>query len=195
MNSGEEIESLFKGVSWTGNSSIHRSHFMEKVLPIVGAPQKIMTMIVHGKMPEQLWDMYFDLFPEVEWLLNGEEFKVLTLLDIYRHLMGQGDSHSEKKLKNPATGNVFHRLCLRGKFVGGIRFWTHNHYEERTVVGWRFRWEKQDEAEETTRIKTRNKVDVAIEEWEAIQIKLDIPEPTEDQISENAGKVRVITED
>jgi hypothetical protein len=196
MGYGDKIQETFPNVNWTGSSDIHRSHFMERVLPVpFEKKNETMTLVVHGHLAEQMWDMYQEMFPDSEWLLSPDEFKKLTLLDVYRHLNGEGDSFTEKKLVNPSTGNQFHRLVIHGDLIGGIRYWAHGAYDYRTAIGWRFRWERLAEDEDTVRIKTRNKVEVAVEEWEKIAAKLAIPEPTEAQIADAVDKIRVAEDD
>lgn len=192
MGIGEKIAQTFPEVQWTGSSDIHRSHFMEKVVPVsFDKKNETMTLVVHGHLVEQLWDMYQEMFPDSEWLLSPEEFKQLTLLDVYRHLNNEGDSFTDKKLVNPATGNQFHRLVIHDGLIGGIRYWAHGAYDYRTAIGWRFRWEKLPEDEESVRIKARNKVEVAVEEWEKIAAALAIPEPTEAEMEAAVEKVKV----
>lgn len=200
---GEKIEHRFPEVQFTGQSPRHRS--LAGRLQLKGTfdnEKQLMTAVYHAKLGDFLWEYYHEAFPELNWQVSQEEFTMIVLVDVYRHLMKQGDSKLATKIKNPSTGNVFHRLATLDDMVGGIRLWNgHNDQtndgEGCTEWGFRFRIaglndETEDGETETTEtlgVKVRVKVVQTEIEAEQIIAHLELAEPTPKKI--RAAKTRV----
>lgn len=206
------IDQTFPQVHWTGRSDIHRSWYRQASMGF-GGPRyhsRIMKAIEHSKFGHYVYDMLQEQFTGCEWLMDEQEFHQLLMVDMYRSLKGLDPSESNQKLKNPRTGNVFHRLALKnGSVVGGIRFWCnsfgpgapednedgHKDYNGETSVGFRFRVELINEDEGTVRAKARLKVAEAVSQYQPIMEELMIGEP-DDQEKESARKtMRIVAED
>lgn len=165
---------LFPNVAWTGGSSIHVSFYRSSSMKDMGDDEALKTLY-YGQVGRTIWSLLQDKFGACEFILSRTEFVNLFLVDAVRHLKGQGDSYSPKKLKNPNTGNVFHRIAFLEDIMGGIRFWCDRHHGG-IEVGFRFRIEKKKD-EETQRLKTRQVVDAAQIEVQEIIKQIEIAEP------------------
>lgn len=191
MGVGAKIEQMFPSVKWNGSSDIHRSICRDKAIPEdKGEFVKVMTLLVHGQFAEQLWGALQENFSSLDWMLSADEFRALVLVDIYSHLTGQGDSKSEKKIKNPKTGNVFHRLAIKDDIVTGIRFWVGG-WGNNMTIGFRFRLAENDDSQDGTKKKARAKIDSALVSLVPIMDSLKIADPSNVEQEVAHKKVRV----
>lgn len=178
----QAIEQAFPDVSWTGghSSPIHRSWMNSFHMPVGGKRSygKVMTVMAHSQTGQMLWDVLQETFTGCEWLLTGEEFEQLMLVDVWRHMNDKGDSASKGKIKNPRTGNVFHRLMLRDHMVGGIRFWVSD-FTDAMSIGFRFRVAVIDETQSDARVGARQKVAEAQAEYPEMVELLGLSEPSD----------------
>ncbi|QIN95297.1 hypothetical protein DLP3_134 [Stenotrophomonas phage vB_SmaS_DLP_3] len=176
MSFGQYIESQFPGVKWNGSSSIHRSicgNF--GIDQEIGSIGEAMAIIHKSAMGLALWNYLQGKFGEMDWQVVAEEFRAIILMDTYRHLNGEGDTKNPQKLRNPATGNVFHRLAIKGDIVGGVRIW-HNHGLN---FGFRFRLAGMDKDDhQSVPLIARKKAEDSIKLAKELVQKFNIPEPT-----------------
>lgn len=191
MNAGEHIANLFPAAKWTGGSAIHRSRALFKHFEGHQPPAKTMKRMMKEHTANQLWAFLHHTFPNGDWMLCEDEFVALFTQDVWGWLTGHGSTASQKMLKNPNTGNVFHRLVLYpGNIVGGMRFWTEkagNHLQ----FGCRFRLETMQEAETKTRQTIRESVEKAVKVSAQIHEMLEVSAPYE----EETVKIRVKEEE
>lgn len=178
-------------LNWTGRSDIHVSIFKECI--ILGSAEDssvLLSRLDKGKVGYAIYTYLTTRLEQVEWLISADEFNTLFLVDMYRHLNNQGDTKADSKLQNPITGNVIHRLGLRGDLVGGIRFWVAENnnalglYTGYSNVGWRFRLERLTlENEEPIRVRAREIIE---ESQMMIEMVLDsfmaVAEPTKQEM-------------
>lgn len=165
--------SVFPTVKWTGGGAIHASVALQSELPVPPrASREIMHVMLQANFPGMIMNKLLHLFPGVEWLLSPEEFSTLVLVDFHRMLRGQGAVATEKRLRNPVTNNVFHRIALKpdAEFVGGIRFWATPAIDRKTLVGFRFRL--QELIGEPARQQVREHIRAQIEALEAEMIDI-----------------------
>lgn len=168
----QKIEYNFPG-KWTGGSHIHRSlsskvyHCKEVTL------RGVLKGMIETNVPTKLWSFLQHRFHNCEWLLSAHEFFAIMIQDVHGWLGGNGSSVTPKMLKNPATGNIFHRIALFGNIVCGIRFWA-----EDGKVYYRFRLEEQKEEDNKTRSTTRIHAEKALKALEQLIVELEIKEPT-----------------
>lgn len=147
MSFKEKVSSVFPQAEWTGGSSIHVSIARSAEVPMAfDEPRKIMAEMLHQNFGGYVYRTIVKYCPDMEWLMPVEEFQSLLMVDFYRMLHGQGAIHTEKRLKNPKTGNVFHRVTLMEQhaLVGGIRVWIMPGNVDTISIGWRFRLEGQN---------------------------------------------------
>lgn len=179
------IKSVFPNVEWTGESHIHCSFARGVSLPPVSNPA-VISMLQRAKIGRNIWNMLQKLFPNMEWIITGEDFENFLLVDCWRHLHGLGDSDSDKKLTNPSTGNRFHRIALGQNLVGGIRFWCDRYSEESSPsFGFRFRVQMQDEEDDKTRTRTRATCEAMEEAMNPITAEIvQLAEPPKEVVTE-----------
>lgn len=170
---GEKIAKIFPGTPWTGKSGIHRSLAASLHLSKQLTPRQVMKLLIHQNAGKKVWNLLHKYFDMMEWLVSEEEFTALMLQDVYGHLQGQGSTKSPKMLKNPVTGNVFHRMALVSDIVGGIRYWTHGYQE----ICFRFRLERQMEEEDKTRNTIRAMAEAAVVVMEDLKVELELSQP------------------
>lgn len=146
MHFKEKASLVFPKAEWTGGSSIHASIARGATIPLsFSNPRKLMAVLKHQNFGGYVYRTILKYCPDMEWLMTVEDFQNLLLVDFYRMLHGQGAVETEKRLKNPKTGNVFHRITLveASAIVGGIRVWLIPEDENHCTIGWRFRLEDQ----------------------------------------------------
>lgn len=189
MNAGQKLAKMFPGVPWTGGSEIHRSIARSHQWDINFSHHDIMQWAMYDGIGYEILARMKKYFPGTEWLLNEEEFCAIFYTDFYCHLKGHGSTKSPNMLRNPCTGNKFHRMVLGGNnMVGGIRYWVEEGYRQ---IWFRFRWEEQieEEEEETTRLTIRNTAEEALKNMEHITEELQIKEPDVTEKVELKGKI------
>lgn len=176
----------FPQVEWTGESGIHVSYAAQAILPIPFHEAKTLLKVLDkAKIGGTLWRRFYSMFPETEWLLDSDEFHKLLMADMARFLAGLGPLETPHKLRNPVTGNRFHRMALFKENVGGCRFWLEPTMGERTMFGFRFRWEslKSADEEENVREDARERIRIAAEEYQKVENTImDVAEPPQDQL-------------
>lgn len=167
MSYYDDISSVFPGVDWHGGSKIHVSVAAGGSLKI---PFENRALILYLLQEKQLgWAIWRNLqakFGKMEWLLDGDTFSKLFLVDVDRNLQGLPTSDSPDRIKNPATGNLFHRIALLPPYIGGVRFWAVEIGGE-TCIGYRFRIVKQLTDEEEANVREEARV-------RAAQVEVDI---------------------
>lgn len=185
MSFVNKASAYFPNVDWHGQSQIHVSVCWDSDMPYTKKEAPIiLTRLEKKKVAEGIWGSLQDRFGSMEWLITGEGFKNLFFVDISRHLKGVGDSPSAHKLKNPETGNRFHRIALIGNLVGGVRFWAKGTDSSHVHVGYRFRIEKQNENEEKTRDRAMREQEEIKQEAIEIMAELDLKEPSKEKAEE-----------
>lgn len=156
MHFKEKASLVFPKAEWTGGSSIHASIARGATIPLsFSEPRKLMAVLKHQNFGGYVYRTIVKYCPDMEWLMPVEDFQNLILVDFYRLLHGQGTLATEKRLKNPKTGNVFHRTTLveTSSIVGGIRVWLVPEDEDSCTIGWRFRLE--DQVSESVNIRAK----------------------------------------
>lgn len=169
------------GTEWNGNSDMHVSVCFNGTIPLSATSQQkqILHLLESKNVGSYIFRHLSKRFSKLTWILTPEEFTAVFLVDCYRHMNGESDSRSPKKIKNPNTGNVFHRVAVVDDIVCGIRFWCDPCGDE-TILGWRFRITKMDEAEEETRRRTRELSVEAVEQMDELhEFIFDVKEPSE----------------
>lgn len=190
MTIGEKIEQKFTRVKWTGRSTIHRSLAATVAVPGIEEeltiPQTV-EAVYHSKMGFQLFDFLTEKFHQFNWQISAEEFNALFIQDVYRHLSGEGDTQVPTKIRNPNTGNVFHKLATLEDLVGGVRIW-HN---AALSFGFRFRIAALTNADGDVPVSARLKAVEAMQKAKEVLASFEIAEPTETQVKV-AARVRII---
>lgn len=188
-NFGAYIEQQFPGVAFTGGSSIHRSKMGQLGMPSQGHDiAKLMAAIHHGAIGLALWDHLMKWFSEMDWQVTPEEFRAIILVDVFRHLNGEGDTKDPSKIRNPSTGNLFHRLATRNDIVGGVRLW----HEHDLQFGFRFRLAKMtDDDKKNVPLIARKKALTSITVAEEVVQKFKIAEPTPEEVKKIRASVYV----
>ena len=198
MGFSSTANKYFPGTEWYGESGIHVSVCTNLCLPLNYHEHKkeILALLTKQSFGHAVFRHLFKKFPDMVWLLSAEEFSNVFMVDCYNHLLGRQDSRSPGKLRNPNTGNKFHRLGLIGTMVCGIRFWCDNYSGDETCLGWRFRIQSQDEAEEETRRRTREKVTEAEELMEElVEYMFDVKELAPAKLSQAEAMLCTIEND
>lgn len=187
MGFAQVAGSYYPDIFWDGQSDIHVSICSQNTIPFSRSQWKeVMACFAKAKYGQSLFRALNRKFDNTEWLVSGEEFSSIFMTDLYRHLNNIGDSISETKLKNPSTGNVFHRIAIRDNLVGGIRFWVEDAHSGVGLgndlrLSWRFRIQAlvSNKEEEEVRIRSR---DIVAEAESMLEMVLDsfmeINEPT-----------------
>jgi hypothetical protein len=156
MHFKEKASLIFPKAEWTGGSSIHASIARAAAVPLpFNDPKIVMATLVHQNFGGYVYRTILKYCPDMECLMSVEDFQNLLLVDFYRLLHGQGTKETEKRLKNPKTGNVFHRVTLveASGIVGGIRVWLMPETNSTSNIGWRFRLE--DQVSESVNIRAK----------------------------------------
>lgn len=178
----------FPQAEWTGESDIHVSHARQGYLPVPFHEAKLLLKYFDkAKIGGTIWRQLYAMFPETEWLLDSDEFHKLIMADLARFLAGLGPLETPHKLRNPVTGNRFHRMSLFKENVGGCRFWLEPSAGERVLFGFRFRfrWEsiKSADEEENVREDARERIRIAAEEYVKVENTImDVAEPPQEQM-------------
>lgn len=134
-----QISGVFPGVSWQGQSGIHVSVCGGGLMSIPFSERGTILKVLHEKnVGNAIWQFLMARFSKMEFLMEGDTFSKLFLVDVDRNLRGLPTSESPDRIKNPATGNVFHRIALLPPYVGGVRFWAEDFFGD-THIGFRFR--------------------------------------------------------
>jgi hypothetical protein len=180
---------LFNFDGWHGLSHIHVSVCNESSYPL--PPMPVFKVVYKKQYAADLWRALQKRFPHFEWLLTKQQFEDRAYVDWYQHAKGMGDTQEETKLKNPTTGNVFHRVAFHKDtgLVAGIRFWCDDVSGYGTEFGWRFRIQMLDEAEVEMRVRIAEQAVRDREVMEEVEVEFNSQPLTE---SEEAQKVREV---
>lgn len=183
---GEKIAALFPRVQWTGGSDIHRSLVLVFEMQNLHDAGDVLKAAYHAKLGAMVWEFYHEKFGKLQWELPQEEFEALIFTDLYRHLHGDGDTQNPKKLKNPVTGNVFHRVAKLQDIAGGVRLWLAD-----DKICLRFRLAEAGDDHEQEVKKTRVKSINALAEQQKIKDEFKINEPSEAESEHASHRVRI----
>lgn len=171
MGIKQQVSKVFPKAEWTGESSMHVSIYREGFLEISFEKRaEVLYSLTENKIGHSIWEFLQARFSAFEWLLEPETFEKLFLVDVDRQLQGLAPSSSPNQIKNPSTGNVFHRIALLPPYVGGIRFWCYGGYGSGTMIGFRFRIVKleNDDEEIIVRDECRAKEALVIEQVSSV---------------------------
>ena len=171
MSFKSKAQNLFPHAVFTGGSGIHASIARQGMVPLdFSQPRLVMKTIKEAKFSAYVDRVINKHCPHMEWLISGDEFNDLLMVDFYRLLQGMSTLETKQRLKNPSTGNYFHRITLMEEemVVGGVRVWLIP-YGEQTSIGFRFRLEGITEEVAKVRQKARQKA-VATEQ-EIIEVQ------------------------
>lgn len=190
MSFGDHIAAQFPHVKWTGQSHIHRSlagdiSMKKKQNQSIN---QIMSDVHHSAIGLALWDFLLGKFGDMDWQVSAEEFRAIILVDVARHLNHEGDTQDPTKIKNPNTGNVFHRLAIRGDIVGGVRIWHQNEL----TFGFRFRLAQMSVPDKQhVPVIARQKAISSIKMQESVIKKYTIAEPSVEEVKKLRESVHV----
>ena len=143
----------FPNAVWTGGSHIHTSIARAGDIPYsMDEPRKMMAMLTTQKFSGYIYRTIQKHCNPMEWLMTLEEFDNLLMVDFYRLLQSKPTHETPKRLRNPKTGNWFHRVALAEdvQIVGGVRVWLIDQGTS-TNIGWRFRLESMNTEAPTIR--------------------------------------------
>lgn len=175
-----QASAVFPNVSWMGQSGIHVSVCGGGLLDIPFKNRSLILYMMHDKkVGAAIWDFLQARFNKMEWLAEKDTFEKLFLVDVDRNLRGLPTSESPDRIKNPATGNLFHRIALYPPFVGGVRFWAEN-YGGESHIGFRFRLVKLANENEETDVREesrRREEQVVLEVASAYDAIMEVSEP------------------
>lgn len=170
MSFPSKASHLFPNAEWTGRSEIHVSIAKAETMPLgVDSARPLMAALQEAQVGYKIMSMLARRLPGMEWLMDAESLHSLLMVDCYRLLHGQGTSDTPKRLRNPRTGNRFHRIALMESesIVGGIRVWLTAGYGQ--VSFWfRFRIEQQENEATHERVKATALVESVQEEFNLI---------------------------
>lgn len=173
---------VFPKAVWTGGSHIHGSYASAFVVPASVPVKMLLHKLYQSGFGKVLFEAISKNFPDIEWMISPEEFSQICLVDYARILSGKPPSNSRKELVNPETKSRFHRMALKGGFVGGCRFFIANGGGVRHIA-FRFRWERMVSEEDTVRASSRESV-AEVEKEYAVMEKtfMEIPEPYSEKV-------------
>ena len=162
----------------TGKSDKHVSVALFSALPYPDrSPNAALAKVEDYGVPKLLWDFIHQNNPGVTWYVSFREFRALMLYDMHSILTaGYVKSLKDDHLKNPNTGNKYHRLGEVGGFVVGVRFFIFDKEQWDCGPGFRVRFELATNEGQNECEATRAKIDTAVKEVEAMPF-LNIPEP------------------
>lgn len=162
MSFYNKVSSIFPGVSWQGQSDIHVSICGGGILPIhFKKKTEIMYYLQQKKVGYAIWNQLQSKFEDFEWLLDGDTFNKLFLVDVGLNLSGKKTSDTPDRIKNPATGSLFHRISLGYDLVGAIRFWAnpvgYDENETYVEIGWRVRIVAKKDAKDEENVREESR--------------------------------------
>lgn len=163
------------GPGWHGRSHIHVS-VCKDITVNHEDPMVVFKAAYKLKLATDIWRKLQHRFKSFEWLLKQAQFEDRAYVDWYQHAKGMGDTQDESKLRNPETGNVFHRVALSEEhnLVAGVRFWC----DEASVpglveFGWRFRIQALEEESEKVRVRVAEQAVADRIKVEEIEVELN----------------------
>lgn len=170
----------FPHAKWTGGGAIHASIYRQGEVPIpFSKPRVIMKSLMESQFCLSIMRVIVKNCPDMEWLMSPEQFEQLLLVDYHRLLKGGTTQETKFRLKNPSTGNLFHRCSLvpDSDMVGGVRVWVADigawSTEEGggTQLGFRFRLESLYGESEHKKVRQKAAEQVIENEAEMSEIK------------------------
>jgi hypothetical protein len=171
---------VFPDAVWTGGSDIHASIARGGLVPSTDLNLILKSMVANGFFGyiQRVMNKHC---PGMEWIISPEDFENLLLLDSHRLAHGQETLETKARLRNPSTGNYFHRVTILEdkNIVGGVRVWL-DPVSDGTQVGFRYRLERiipegeetQEEAAQRIRARTSQQVLEEVSEAEALKENL-----------------------
>ena len=185
-------QSRWPHVAFTGGSSIHASRADSVGTAWIDPhdPRFSFRNIRDSKATSRIWNKVTAMFGDMEFLLDYEQFRDMLLLDFSLLAEGKPTHRTHDRLKNPTTGNRFHRIALSPPFVGGIRVWFDMPYQSSKVhLFFRFRLETPQENHDKIRAKAAEKIKEVELEMETVYETMGIvAEPPK----EEGEKVKVL---
>lgn len=181
-----KMSALFPSARWTGGSAIHAS-----VAGVVSIPVKfknrslILLVLEQAKIGARIYKNLTKVFGKMEWLTDQQTFEKLFLVDVNLSLQGLQTSESRGRIRNPVTGNLFHRIALMPPYIGGVRFWTLQDLWGNAIIGYRFRLVEQmgEEEQENVREESRRRSsEVDLEVQSVYDCILEVSEPQKVQV-------------
>lgn len=191
MHFKDKASIQFPKAEWTGGSSIHASIARAATIPLAFSnPRKMMAVLMHQNFGGYVYRTIVKYCPDMEWLMSVDDFQSLLMVDFYRLLHGQSTLETQKRLKNPKTGNVFHRVSLVESvgIVGGVRVWLMPEGSDTSQIGWRFRLEEQMSEAVNIRAKAVELAKSLEPEMELITEYIAKEEPEKEKMLENYVK-------
>lgn len=172
MGFKSKVEFKWPEAQFTGGSHIHASVARSGTLALpFDEPRVVLKALRDAQLPAYMMRTIEKQTPGWEWLLSTDEFADLIMVDFYRLLHGNATQETQQRLRNPNTGNWFHRITLLEDdgLVGGVRVWCDGYTAEQIVVGFRFRIQGLDEEATKTRQKARAHAEALVEEVEEVK--------------------------
>jgi hypothetical protein len=183
----DKASQIYPEAVWTGGGPIHASIARNGEVPLSWDDKSlIMRTLIKDEFPGRIERTIVKACPDMEWLMNSESLSNLVLVDYYRLLCGSSTMATKHRLKNPSTGNYFHRISLNPKedFVGGVRVWITPMTEDQCQIGFRFRLESLIGEDEHTKVREKASAQVLELEAEMIEIKEFIAKNKSEQTAE-----------
>lgn len=162
---GKHVKQMAKArwptVHFTGGSTIHASHSTGTDVAWIDPQDPRLTFhnIRDSKAIQKMWNQVNSMFGDMEFMVDYDQFRDMLLLDFSLLAEGKPTHRSHDRLRNPVTGNRFHRIALSTPFVGGIRVWFDRPHTPRNCwLYYRFRLEIPEETQGKIRAKAAEKV-------------------------------------
>ncbi len=177
MSFVQKASGLFPKAEWTGQSSIHTSIARQGVIPYgMDDTQKLMAVVMQSDIAAFMFRVVEKNCPGMEWLLPPEAFDQLIKADLYNLMTGKATNVTKYRLKNPNTGNYFHRITLweEHNIVGGIRIWLSPIGPGQCSLGFRFRLEDMESSKSdlTTAQKARQHAEALVQQLEPVMVEI-----------------------
>jgi hypothetical protein len=169
-----------KGV-WTGQSNIHVSVARHGEAPLPWSNKRlIMKSLLETHFVGSIQRLIMKMCPNMEWLMEPEDFENLLLVDFHRLLHGQSTLETKARLTNPSTGNKFHRITLlpQEDIVGGIRVWIIPIGSNDIQIGFRYRMESLVGESEHAKVRQKAMQQVIEVNDQMIEIKEFVSQET-----------------
>lgn len=187
MSFSTTANKYFPDVQWMGGSDIHVSIAWNAAMPFDSQTQskELLSLLEKQNVGLAIYRSLHKKFKDLVWIISPDEFNAIFLVDCYNHMHSKSDSRSPGKIKNPHTGNYFHRVAVIGDLVCGVRFWCDPYTEGETMLGFRFRIQGLDEAEDETRRRSRGEAIEAVEAMEQLETyMMDVAEPPQSKVKQ-----------
>jgi hypothetical protein len=136
--------------------------------------------VAGSQAPELLWQSIQKNTPGITWFLTAQEFRTLMLYDLHSILThGHTKSLKPDHMRNPITGNRFHRVGERGDLSVGVRWFIFD-LETPDQIGMRVRFQPVTKEDHSERESTREHIVEAEKEVEKMPF-LSLPEPPQER--------------